>query len=959
MSLARRLPLNVQVLIYSYLAPRAPLARLPSGAARLHATVSLAAPPPDRPLAALQPAQAFTQNTQLAQQAADAVFEQPSDEYANVPLSTLDHPAVPRSPDDSLLQLLDANEPHDARRLLHELRTSGQHIPRRYAFFTHARTLALGPARAPDDPAPAVARADLLARNEHGERDWLEWWKLAPAITDPVHDEVVDLRGTDKAMAHAAKALVRQLRAAPAFSGASGAGPSAGAAASGAAPGDGTVDEAFALLEEFSLVLCRQGYARVVAREALPYLTAYAPPEVGERVFATALRSLRQQRAAFVAQGAYLSHRLRSARKGAGRRRSALIRHVVEPHLVRHRAASTRTWFVNRVHAALEALGLARGAAIVRHANLGRLETAVDLVVATSQPASAFALAHVKVERSVYLHLLALLAERDEFALFERVYDSLGSGARRLTRTRSAPMRERTPFLIRGSTFDPADVAPSAREAFLAWRYQNAVSSIEEGPEGADQLVEAEERAATGEHGVSLGRDVYGNTSVKLVRLVENDDEDGSRFAVSARIVAEALIESSRGGQAYVADSSGGVRRARVLPSANALAVWILHARRLAEQGDRRAGRVLDSLARNARTRSDGTRALWAAATMLAEIKAQRYGAALEAYKAHFDVVALAPRMRTALWDATHDRRPLGQRLGSDASKRSAKRATMTPSAYTLALLVQALVPWYAERAPTARTAAGAAQARAVLADLYDELLVHPPSPSPFTSASSIALVPSRTRARRAAAAPGPTSPLDPHTFMPFLADHLRQRAPLQAATVLVDMHERGIEPQPPHYSVVLNAFARGGGARRSYRRERDGEVEAGRDGDAAAQATSAADLLFLLRLFERRADAADAADAVDGSSRTVGAISPAVRALAARLPVPAADAAPLGVHAYTGILSGLRRRGERGAALEVLQGLMDRRAADVRHWARGDERFRDEVVLLGKASGVSAAAPL
>ncbi|GAA5921019.1 hypothetical protein JCM3775_004053 [Rhodotorula graminis] len=951
MSLARRLPLNVQVLICSYLAPRAPLARIPTGTARLHATVSLAAPPPDRQLA-------FTHNSQLVQHAADEpVFEDSSDEYTNVPLSTLDHPAVPRSPDDSLLSLLDANKPHDARRLLHELRASGQHIPHRYAFFTHARALALGPARAPDDPAPLAPPVDLVARNEHGERDWLEWWKLAPAITDSVHDEVVDLRDVDKAMAHAAKVLVRQLRTAPVLEGAGGTAMPASATASGARAGDGTVDDAFALLEEFSLVLCRQGYARVVAREALPYLTTYAPLEVGERVFATALRSLRKQRSAFVAQGAYLSHRRRSARKHVGHKLSTSSRHAVESHIVRHRAASTRAWFVNRVEAALEALGLARGAAIVRHANLGRLETAVNLVVATSQPDSAFALARVKVKRTVYLHLLALLAERDQFALFERVYDSLQSGARRLTRTRSAPLRERTPFLIRGSTFDPADVAPSAREAFLAWRYQYAVSSIEEGPEGVERLVEDELRDASGEHGVALNRAVKGNTSITLVRLVENDDAEGSRFAVSSRVVAEALIESGRGGQATVVDSSGGIRRARVLPSANALAVWILHARHLAEQGDRRAGRVLVSLARDARKRSAGTRALWAVATMLADIKAQQYGNALETFKAHFDVVALAPGMRTALWDATHDRRPLRQRLGR--GDRPAKKATMPPSAYTLALLVQALVPWYAERATTARTAAGAAQARAVVADLYDELLVNPPSPSPSTSASDVTLVPSRTRARRDAAAPGPTSSLDPYTFTPFLADHLRQRTPLTAAAILIDMHERGIVPQPPHYSVVLNAFARGGGgARRARRSDGDGDVEAGRDGDAAGQATSAADLLFLLRLFERRADVADAADAVAGLPRTIGTISPAVRALAERLPVPAGDA-PLGVHAYTGILSGLRRRGERGAALEVLQGLMDDRAADVRQWAREDERFRDEVVLLGKASGVSAAAAL
>lgn len=919
MMLARRLlPLNVQFLICSYL-PRPSLpASVPLGAARLHATVSLAAPPPaDRQLpAASHSAQPFTRNSHLVQETAQAVFEEPSDEYESVPLSTLDHPPVPRSPDDSLLSLLDAEKPQDARRLLYELRAAGQPIPARYAFFRHARAWAEAP-----------EGSGLFARNEHGERDWLEWWKLAPSITDPVHPEVENLRGVVKAMDNAASKILRQLRAAPALTGA-------------AAPttAEGSVADALALLEEFCLVLCRQGLARVVAVEAFPYLTAYAPPEVGERVFTAALRSLRQHRSSFVAQGAYLSQRRRIARSRTRDmlpdRRGDLLSRVVH-----RRMATTRTWFLNRQNAALEALVHARGAAVLAHANLGRLATAVDLVVATTRPGET-SLARVKLDRGVYLRLLELLADRDEFALFSRTYDSLRAGSRRLTRTRSAALRERTPFLIRGSAFDPQDVAPNAREAFLAWRYQNAVSAIEEGPEASLSeeaalagLVEEEEaRAATGEIGGPRAKEA----SVRLVHLVEADDASGSCFADSARYVARALVEASGRGS--------GKGKGAHLPSANALAVWILHARGLTEQtGDPHFGDVLYSLALEAHAGGPATRGMWVSGTMLADIQAGRYVDALEAFKTHFAVMALPEKMRVALWAATHDRRP--RKVREDTT------AMMPPSAYTLALLVQALVPWYAARATTARFDSGVAHARGVIRELYDELLLVARGEAP------VAIVPSHTRARRARSVDeghrgdDALVQLDPYTFVPFLLDHLRHRQPLAAAGVLADMHEHGIEPQPPHYSVLLNAFARGGGVRGVGRRAEgsDSGAHADAEADAAEASTTAADLLFLLRLFERRAPTFAAAE---------GNVSPSVRALAARLPVPASDV-PLGVHAYTGILSGLRRRGERGAALEVLKGLMEERGEDVRVWAKGDERFREEVVLLGKASGVSAAGTL
>ncbi|BGP42924.1 hypothetical protein JCM10449v2_006939 [Rhodotorula kratochvilovae] len=867
MALPRSLPLNVQALICSFLprAVRPAFPRFPLRA-RFSSTAVLASVDPLFPPASAP----FTPNQHLAH--AQAVFEEPSDEYSNVPLSVLDHPAVPRSPDDSLLALLDARNFADARKLLHELRTSGQPLPPRYLFCKHARRA-----------ATAVANGgDLLTRNEHGERDWLEWWKLAPGVADPVHPDVVSLRGADNAMARHAEKLLRLLRASPALH------------------GDGSMDEGFALLEEFALVLCRQGQVRIVAQEVFPYLTAYAPPETGERVFAAALHALKRDRADFLAQGAYLAHRRRSARHRTRFLRAPQLDALVA-RVVARRTATMRTWFLNRQQAALDALVSARESAVLAHANLGRLDTAVSMLVATQS--GPYATERVKLGRETYLRVLGLLADRNEFALFERVYASLRAGSRRLTRTRTAWMRERTPYLIRGSAFDPLDVAPSAREAFLAWRYQNSASAIEEGPE-LDALLEEDARAATGEHGVSLAEEVYRNRSVKLVRLVEHDDESGSRFSDSARVLAQWLVE---------ANEPGGRLPPSATPSANALAVWILHARKLAQHNPH-CGEVLVALSVEAQAQAS-TRGAWAAGTVLAEIKSGHYAAALHAFKAHFDVAALPPRLRTALWDATHDRRP--------RVEREARRG-VPPSAYHLALVVQALVMWYGARVGTARTSQGAEKARQVIREVYDELL----AASGSSSSTGLAVIPSHVRSRRAgetSALEGvdKPSPLDPHSFTPFLLLHLRARSPLAAARVLADMHARHIAPQAPHFAIMLNAFARGSS---------DGSVPL-------------SDLLFLLALFERRPHPAELP-------------SPGLRALIPALPLPE-EGVTLGVHVYTGVLSGLRRRGERGAALDVLKGLADSRGEELRAWARGDERFRQEVVLLGKASGVSAAAAL
>ncbi|GAA6046723.1 hypothetical protein JCM3770_003135 [Rhodotorula araucariae] len=864
MALARSFPLNVQALICSYLprAVRPAFPRFPLRA-RFSSTVTLASVDPLIP-----PVPApFTPNQHLAQ--AQAVFEEPSDEYVNVPLSILDHPAVPRSPDDSLLSLLDARKFVDARKLLHELRASGQHIPPRYLFCKHARR------------AAAAGAADLLARNEYGERDWLEWWKLAPGVTDPVHPDVLTLQGADNAMARHAEKLLKVLRATTAGN------------------GGASVAEAFALLEEFALVLCRQGHVRIVAREVFPHVTAYAPPEVGERIFAAALEALRRDRGEFLTQGAYLARRSRvhrhRSRFASARRLDAIVARVISS-----RTAKVRTWFVNRQQAALNALVSARETAVLGHANLDRLDTAVDMLVATQS--RQYTAERVKLGRETYLRILGLLADRNEFALFERVYASLKAGTRRLTRTRTAWMRERTPYLIRGSAFDPLDVAPSAREAFLSWRYQTAVSAVEEGPE-LDALLEVDARAATGEHGVPLEREVYRNRSARLVRLVEHDDEHGSRFADSARVLAEWLVEANEPGRRLVPSAT---------PSANALAVWILHARKLA-QHDPHCGEVLVAFTVEAQAQAS-TRGAWSAGMMLAEIKRGQYDAALHAYKAHFDVLALPPRLRAALWDATNDRRP--------RAEREARRG-VPPSAYQLALLVQALVPWYETRVETARTVQGGERARQVVRDIYDELL----------AGKGFAFIPSTVRARRAGEARDAEgaqwqqpSALDPHTFTPFLLSHLRARDPLATAQVLADMHARAIAPAPPHFAIVLNAFARGS--------------------NKGAIAVTPADLLFLLATFERRAAPPEPTTA-------------ALRALASALPLPAEGAPALGVHAYTGVLSGLRRRGERGAALDVLKGLADTRGDELRAWARDDERFREEVVLLGKASGVTAAAAL
>ncbi|GAA5995442.1 uncharacterized protein JCM10292_005175 [Rhodotorula paludigena] len=869
----RVLPLNVQALIWSYLppatAPRVCRRVARPGAvpcARLSSTVSLSLSPDDlrRMSAPTQephdPPTHFTSNQQLA----EAVFEDRSSEYDNVPLSTLDHPVVPRSPDDALLALLHAGNFDEARRLLHELRGSGQTIAKRHGFSLAAHR--------------AAKEGDILATNEHGKHDWLEWWELVPGISDTAHPEVRNLRAVDANLAKNAFQLVRRVLAVV---------QERTVELNDGAP---TLERVNALLEEFALRLCRQGYLHVVAKEVLPHLAAYGSVEAAERIFARALEDSQTHSRTFVAQGAYTSYRNRSSLQRADSRRR-----------LEHRDLLMQSWFANRQKAAYDLLVRARARAILALANVGRLDTAVDLVVTTDTYRRLVrgSNAPVKLPRNVYLTLLALTARRDQFDLFKRLYDSLARGQRRLTRTRSTQLRQRTPYLIRGSAFDPPDAAPSAREAFTSWRYQNAVLSFEEGPSASAELHDVDDLLDL-EHREAFADSVRENKRAVLLLSLVEQDTDGSQLARSAVVLSEGLSRVNL----------------EPLPSANAIARWIEHAQDLAQTSPD-AAELLLTLKLQSRLR-DSTRKAWAVATMLAELRRGDFVRVLEVYKDSFDVVALPHAAQQVLRHATRDRRAApdlsSPRAGSDG----------VPSVYAVSVLMQALVALLEERIRTASTRGKADEARDLIARVFEGIVN-----GEVTAIRSLRREQDNAIERASARSAGDehehesTPPtlehLDGHTFTPFLKHHLRERMPaLDLARLVASLVERGVQMQSPHYSILLNALANSGETR---------------------------DLLYLVSHFEGTFASPDASTA--GPLQPSPELESLVHALRLRKQ-------PLSVHSYTGIFVGLRRRGLRAQALELLQDAMERRADDVKAWMKTDERFKREMLLLASAAGTS-----
>ncbi|GAA6030868.1 hypothetical protein JCM8097_008915 [Rhodosporidiobolus ruineniae] len=896
MSLRRILPYEVQALILCHFVkqttrPACTALIRGSSTTRFSSTSALSSSDlfsPATPSAAeVRPGPA----SKAATQTSASVFEDSTSDYDQVPLSTLDHPPVPRTPDDLLISLLRANEHQQALDLLHDFQRSGQPIPPRYFFAAHAHRLA------------------LAAESGLADSAWLEWWKLAPPVVDQFTSSGRVLRREDARMMHAARRISRALICGVRSE---------------------TVD--FSRLTEFVAVLAQQGHARVVADEVLEFAAAYGPEGASEELFETTLAKLRRHQVAF--QGADAASASALTRKAQRYLRSPRLtfaaRVRIRRHLPRSNAASLQRWYRNRTTESYRALVLARAKSIRAHANLDRLDLAVQLVLETSQlpsipvnsssPATA-----IRLPSTLFDKLLALTATRSRFDLFEPLYAALTALGRRLVRVQDKALVTPSPYFIRAE-HSPAAVAaaeaeavPSVREAYTAYRFRHLVDAPVSTQAGGG-LFEAEDDLAASSPGFGRAPHPLDLENLRRFTGAGPAGEEEVDFAASFRLVASFLSR-------------------RRLPPAHVIASWLAFARSFGEANpDVPVPQLLEQLGALASERGGAKPALrgyWTTATVLAKIKAGDHLEALRLWATHFDLAALPIALKAAYGEAVPTskkdrwREKIEARAAAAATAQGAS-SRMTgkrfpPTAHAVSLFIEALVPQLelaAASAPESTPGSPADRARGRMNGVY-RLLVDP-TPTPK---QAVRVVPSL----HSTSFPPPkrferptNSHLSPHTFTPFLLSLRRLRAPPFALlSVLADISRLGLEPQATQYALVLGAFARLGNSNGSQ-----SEVDS----------SASVDLRFLLDCFAR------------GSSDSLYApkASPAVVALiqSGQVALPSSPAS-LGVKTYTAILAGLRARGEKAVALDVLEGVVAERKEEVERWGREDERFRREVLAL------------
>lgn len=90
------------------------------------------------------------------------LFEPLSDLYTQIPLSSLDYPQAPRSPEGSLYHLLKINKFDEATLLLREIRTTSQVVTPRTLFLKQCYW--------------------LLCTKPITSSEWLEWWDVSPSV---------------------------------------------------------------------------------------------------------------------------------------------------------------------------------------------------------------------------------------------------------------------------------------------------------------------------------------------------------------------------------------------------------------------------------------------------------------------------------------------------------------------------------------------------------------------------------------------------------------------------------------------------------------------------------------------------------------------------------------------------------------------------------------------------------
>ncbi|SCV69194.1 BQ2448_2214 [Microbotryum intermedium] len=362
-----------------------------------------------------------------------AIFEDASNEYQNIPLSTLDFPrSAPRSNDDALLALLEAGDLVGARSLRKDLIDSSQPIPPRFEFIKYAEK---------------IFQADVAGSEVN---DWLEWWSLAPSLVSArsmMGQHPGQYKRKVREMALAADRILEHLM-------------------SGQRGRQATTTN-WDLVSAFGLVLAEQGLVRGLADKAMVQAVAYAPVDQSEALWSASVESLRRAYLEICSPSALNGDSCELARRAPG----------LSP------SARTEAYIASRVQQDFIALRERRAGMLRAHCNLGRLDLFVDLL-------DELALVRdlegrpMTIPNESFIPLLAETATSNRFDLFQRILASLYRKGARLVPVHSERLRARTPYHIRAATDSSTSAMKpiiSPQEAFTTYRYSTHVGALEEG----------------------------------------------------------------------------------------------------------------------------------------------------------------------------------------------------------------------------------------------------------------------------------------------------------------------------------------------------------------------------------------------------------------------------------------------------------------------------------------------
>ncbi|KAI5478619.1 hypothetical protein MNV49_004761 [Pseudohyphozyma bogoriensis] len=399
---------------------------------------------------------------------------------------------------------------------------------------------------------------------------------------------------------------------------------------------------------------------------------------------------------------------------------------------------------------------------------------------------------------------------------------------------------------------------PSPQEVFVGYRYGNFSSPMEEGAEVAR----------------NQRHDVAGND--RLSKAVEERD-----LASSCEIFLDCFKHDR-------------------LPSLDAAARFIHLAKNSGHTN------IIDGISRSTSARNLWFAGYWATANMLDHLRSREYDAALRVFAGTFQVAALPPLFRTTITRILNTGPPV------DSSPRNSPpplRRTLL-DAHTFAIATQALLGYLLRHDEVHSES----QCFELIDQLYQTLLQ-------AARSKQLPLLRLDRGTVLEFDAPPPTTPLDPHTFIPFLKAFSRNPSyrPITVLSVLRDMAHLNLPTSKFHWHIVSGAFA--------YK----GQVS---------------DFLFLLDILEGRSPSADPSNEL--------------AEILQEIPLPPAKGQD--IVAYTSMIAGLGRKHE----FEMAWTLSERVAESEELAGAVDETFRRTIEELrasqarerAKGASVAGAGP-